>query len=264
MKNIKINGISVNDFGGDGSPLVFIHAFPLCSRMWDPQVEYFQSKYRVITYDLRGLGYSNDLSDYLYTMEDLTDDLFSIMDEMKIQKAAACGLSVGGYILLRALVRDQNRFSAVILADTKSERDDNEGLLSRSAAIKALRRGNKQLFIKGQLKKLLSEESYSKNEVREFTEKMMNWMDEKGMMAVLIAIATRTNTMFELKKIRTPALIIAGKEDVLTPPERSFYLREYLSGSVMKVIPGAGHLSNIEAPGEFNRAAELFLSENVK
>ena len=264
MKNIKINGISVNDYGGEGSPLVFIHAFPLCSRMWDPQVEHFKNKYRVITYDIRGLGYSNELSGYLFTMEDLTDDLFSILDEMKIQKPAVCGLSVGGYILLRDLVREQDRFRAVILADTKSERDDNEGLLNRSAAIKTLREGNKQQFIEGQLKKLLSAESYAKSEIREFTEKMMNWMDEKGMMAVLIAIATRTNTMFELKNIRTPALIITGKEDVLTPPEKAFYLREYLSGSVMKIIPGAGHLSNIEAPVEFNKAAEIFLSENIK
>ena len=259
MNTFKFNGISINDYEGNGKPLIFIHAYPLCSRMWDDQVSYFKDKFRVITYDIRGLGYSNELSDYQFTMEDLVNDLFSIMDEMKLGKANVCGLSVGGYILLRAIVRDSKRFSSVILADTKSEGEDNDSLVNRSNMIMDLKTDNKDKVLNEFLKKLISEESYKNEKLRSFIETMMSWMDVKGLCAVLMAIATRTSTFFELEKTDVPALIIAGKLDMVTPPVRSFYMNENLKNSVLNIIPAAGHLSNMEAPVEFNKAVEKFL-----
>jgi pimeloyl-ACP methyl ester carboxylesterase len=131
MNNFKLNGININDYEGKGEPLIFIHAYPLCNRMWDEQVNYFKDKYRVITYDIRGLGYSNEIDYYEFTMEELVNDLFAIIDHLKLEKVNACGLSMGGYILLRALVKNQEKFSSVILADTKSEGENNASLLGR-------------------------------------------------------------------------------------------------------------------------------------
>ncbi len=263
MNTFKLNGISINDSEGNGKPLIFIHAYPLCSRMWDEQVNHFKDKYRVITYDIRGLGYSNELSDYQFTMEDLVNDLFSILDEMKLGKVNACGLSVGGYIILRALVRDSERFSSFILADTKSEGEDNESLIGRSKMIMELKTDKKDKVLIEFMKKLISEEGYSNEVLRGFIETMISWMDVKGLCAVLMAIATRTTTLYELKKIDIPALIIAGKLDVVTPPVRSYYMNENLKNSVLKIIPSAGHLSNLEAPAEFNSAIENFLSNII-
>jgi len=259
MKTFKLNGININDFEGTGRPLIFIHAFPLCSRMWDNQVEYFKDKFRVITYDIRGLGYSNELDSYQFMMEELVNDFFNIINHLKLEKVNVCGLSVGGYILLRALVRDQERFSSVILADTKSENENNESLLGRSEMIINLKSGKKDEVLEGLLKKLISEEGYKNEELKNFLRKIMSWMDVKGIISVLLAIATRTNTIFQLKNIRTPALIIAGKEDKLTPPIHSFYLKDNLQNAVMKIIPGVGHLSNMEAPDKFNNTVEKFL-----
>jgi len=100
---------------------------------------------------------------------------------------------------------------------------------------------------------------YKNEKLRSFIETMMSWMDVKGLCAVLMAIATRTSTFFELKKIEVPALIIAGKLDMVTPPVRSFYMNENLKNSVLNIIPAAGHLSNMEAPEVFNNAVEKFL-----
>lgn len=263
MKTFKLNGISINDYEGGGKPLIFIHAYPLCSRMWDEQVNYFKDRYRVITYDIRGLGYSNELTDYQFTMEDLVNDLYNIIDEMKLGKVNACGLSVGGYILLRAIVRDSQRFSSVILADTKSEGEDNESLISRSNMIMDLKTEKKDKVLSEFLKKLISEEGYKNEKLRGFLETMISWMDVKGLCSVLMAIATRTSTLFELKKADISALIIAGKMDVVTPPVRSYYMNENLKNSVLTIIPSAGHLSNMEAPEEFNKAVEKFL-QNIK
>jgi len=58
MKKHKFNELSIIDYEGKGFPLVFVHAFPLSSAMWIFQVNYFKDKYRIITYDTRGLGES--------------------------------------------------------------------------------------------------------------------------------------------------------------------------------------------------------------
>lgn len=260
MNNFKLNGISVNDYEGEGKPLIFVHAFPLCSRMWDEQVSYFKDKYRVITYDVRGLGYSNNLDDYQFTMEELVNDFFNIIDSLKLDRVNACGLSMGGYILLRALVKDQERFSSIILSDTKSEGENNESLLNRSQSIIKIKSGGKNEFLNEFLKKLLSEESYKNNEkLRSFVREIMGWMDVNGLCAALIAIATRTNTFYQLKNISTPALILVGEKDTITPPTNSFFIKDNLQNAYMKKLQGAGHLSNMEAPEKFNKAIKEFL-----
>lgn len=260
MNTFKVNGISVTDYGGTGEPLIFIHAYPLCNRMWDEQVSYFKDKYRVITYDIRGLGYSNEIESYLITMEDLVDDLENILDHLKLDKVHACGLSVGGYILLRAANRMPERFLSLILADTKADADDNEGLLGRSAAIKKIRSGGKEEFINAMLPKLISEKSIDNAELTGKLKEMMGWMDPDGMCAVMIAIATRTNLSYRIKEIEIPSLVIVGKDDILTPVIKSFYLKEGLKNSTYHLILDAGHISNMEKPVEFNTAVTEFLN----
>lgn len=259
MNNFKLNGININDYEGKGEPLIFIHAYPLCNRMWDEQVNYFKDKYRVITYDIRGLGYSNEIDYYEFTMEELVNDLFAIIDHLKLEKVNACGLSMGGYILLRALVKNQEKFSSVILADTKSEGENNASLLGRSESIIKIKSGKKDEFLDEFLKKLLSDEGYNNEKTKNFVRTMMGWMDVKGLCANMLAIATRTNTFYQLKDIITPSLILVGRKDIVTPVIHSFYLKENLRNASFKIIEEAGHLSNIENPGEFNISIEEFL-----
>jgi len=259
MNTFKVNGIHVNDHGGKGEPLIFIHAYPLCSRMWDKQAEYFNDRFRVITYDIRGLGYSNELESYLFTMEDLVDDLENILNHIKLDKVNACGLSVGGYILLRSAERMPERFSSLILADTKAESDDHDSMLNRSAGIKKIRSGMKDEFIEAMLPKLISNEGFNNPEINNKVREMMGWMDVNGMCSVMIAIATRTNLINRLKNISIPSLVIVGKEDALTPVIHSFYLKENLRNAKYHLIKNAGHISNMEKPEEFNKALEEFL-----
>lgn len=261
MKNFKLNGISISDYGGNGAPLIFIHAYPLCSRMWDAQINFFKDKYRVIAYDVRGLGYSNQLGNYNFTMEELVIDFFDIVDDLNLDKVNACGLSMGGYIILRALVKHQERFNSVILADTKSEGENNESLISRSNSIIKIKSGKKDEFLDDFLKLLLSEDGFKNETVKDFVKTIMSWMDVNGLCSVMMALATRTNILYQLKQIKVPSLVIVGKNDTLTPVLNSFNLKEGLKNSEFKVIQNAGHLSNLEKPGEFNKLAEEFLKK---
>lgn len=263
MNTFKLNGISVTDHEGNGKPLIFIHAFPLCNRMWDEQVNFFRDKYRVITYDVRGLGYSNEIESYQFTMEEHVNDLFDILDHLKIDKVNACGMSMGGYILLRAVHREESKFSSVTLADTKASGEDNDSLLARSSQIMKIKSGGKDEFLDEFLTKLLSETGLNDEKKKNFVRTMMGWMSAEGLIANILAIATRTNSFFTMKNISIPALIIAGKKDTVTPVVNSFYMKEGIKNSFFKVISDAGHLSNIEMPEEFNESLNNFL-KNLK
>lgn len=259
MNTIKIEGISVNDFGGSGEPLIFIHAFPLCSRMWDKQVEHFGRMFRVITYDVRGLGYSVEIPDYQFTMEEHVNDLSMIMDHLGIEKAHVCGVSMGGYIIMRSLLKNPGRFISATLVDTKAENDNNDQLLARSNDIIKIKSGELNEFYDVLLKKLISERSYENQELRDFIRTMMGWMSKEGVIANMLAIATRTNSFYQLKLIETPCHIIVGREDQITPAVRSMFMNEQLKNSGMTVLEDCGHLSNLERPDEFNAALERFL-----
>jgi pimeloyl-ACP methyl ester carboxylesterase len=259
MHTLKIDGISVNDYAGEGTPLIFIHAFPLCSRMFDYQVEHFSKMHRVITYDVRGLGYSTEIPYYQFTMEELVNDLLMIMDHMGIDKAHACGVSMGGYILLRAVLKNPGRFLSAIFSDTKAEADNNEALLARSNDIIKIKSGNIEEFFDNMVKKLLSERGYENKVLRALIRTMMSWMKPEGVIAALLAIATRTNSFHYLKEIDIPCHAIYGKNDMITPVVRGFFIKESIRDCDFTVIDDCGHLPNMEKHEEFNSDLERFL-----
>ena len=107
--------LSYNDFGKGDLPVIFIHGFPFNKNMWQPQMEVFKETHRVIALDLRGFGNSLSNKEEL-SITLFADDLILFMDAVKIRKAVICGLSMGGYIVLNAVKRYQERFSAIGLS----------------------------------------------------------------------------------------------------------------------------------------------------
>ena len=95
---VSINSLSVNTFGDQNNqPIIFIHGFPYDHSMWENQINFLKEKYFCVAYDVRGLGESY-VGDGQYTMEAYVNDLFSIINELKLKRPILCGLSMGGYI----------------------------------------------------------------------------------------------------------------------------------------------------------------------
>ncbi len=262
MKELTIDGLNVKYFDeADGKEIIFIHAFPMCNRMWNEQVEFFKSKNKIVVYDLRGFGYS-EVGDGQFTIETHVDDLMMIIDKLEISSPVICGLSMGGYISLRALERYQNKFKAVILSDTRSEADNNTAKINRSYQIKQIHNGETENFFDNFIKKALSKNTINTNiEVVKFINEMIRWQTPKGIIAGLLALGCRTDTTEFLPKINIPALIIVGEEDKLTPPEFAKDLHCKISGSRLEIISNAGHFPNMENAKEFNRVVNNFIEE---
>ncbi|MBI4424289.1 MAG: alpha/beta fold hydrolase [Elusimicrobia bacterium] len=250
--------LGYEDRGGSGVPLVLIHAFPLDRRMWEPQAP-LAARARLIAYDVRGFGESPG-GDGQYPFELLVDDLLGLLDHLKLPSAILCGLSMGGYLALRAAERAPERVRGLILADTKSEADGDEAKLKRAAALLAIKRGGLAPFADGFLKGALSPKTLAERpQVAERVRGLILDNAPSGVCAALLAMAARTDTTAALARLSLPALVLVGEHDALTPPDAARALSAALKGSRLELLPAAGHLSNLENPAAFNAAVSRFL-----
>ncbi|MDO8462289.1 MAG: alpha/beta fold hydrolase [Deltaproteobacteria bacterium] len=259
MKNKNIHYV---DHGPrEAMSVVLVHAFPLNHTMWNPQISALSAKHRVVAYDIRGHGES-DAGDGQYTIELFVDDLMALLDHLKIKKTILCGLSMGGYIALRALERYPERFSALILADTRSEADSDEAKIKRSAALKLIKEKGVSVFAEGFVKPAFAPETFNTNpQIIQTVKEMILKNPPLGICGSLLGLASRTDTTASLKEIKIPTLILVGEKDQITPPSASLSMKEKIQNAEMHLIPNAGHLSNLENPVEFNQRLISFIKE---
>jgi 3-oxoadipate enol-lactonase len=260
----KINGISV-DYALEGPAkaraLVLVHGFPLGKAGWAPQVKALKGDFRVLTYDLRGMGKSG-LGRPPQLLEAYVDDLLALMDKTGLESAALCGLSMGGYIALRALQKAPHRFWALALADTRSEADTDEGKLKRAAGIAALRAKGVAPYCKAMLPALVSPGTLkAKPALTKSLLKLMCANSADGLANALAAMAGRPDSTASLGGLKLPVLVLAGEEDKLTPPESAQGMAGRIEGAKLALVPKAGHLSNLENPEFFNVALLNFLKK---
>lgn len=258
--NKTINGLSVNTFGNpDNQSIIFVHGFPYDHSMWENQINFLKDKYFCVAYDVRGLG-ASFVGDGQYTMEFFVDDLFSIITELKLKKPILCGLSMGGYIALRAVEKNQDLFSALILLDTRSEADDNTGKLKRASNINQINTEGLEKFVKAFVTFCFADETpVDQEEMFNNTLQKSYKNNPVGVKGCIIAIMSRTDTTNFLPQIKIPALVICGSFDKLTPPILMRPMAEKIPGAEFAVVPRAGHMTPLENPANVNDLIGGFL-----
>jgi 3-oxoadipate enol-lactonase len=241
-------------------PLLFLHGFPLHGEMWAPQVAEFASAWRTIAPDVRGAG-TSDIGTGQYTMELLVDDLFAVLDRVAgDDPVVAVGLSMGGYILLRALQREPHRFRGVVLCDTRSAADGRTGKLARAIGIRRIEIEGLEPFVDDFLAAVLAPGTRERRP--DFWTALKRTMMENspiGVRGQLLAMASRIDTGRVLGAISAPALVVNGSEDRLTRPSAGRAMAAKIPNAVFSIVEGAGHLSSLEAPVEFNRILGTYL-----
>lgn len=254
--------IAYNAYGPtDKTPVVFIHGFPFSQGMWRPQVEALKASFRCITYDNRGHGES-DVGEGQYMLEFFVDDLIALLDHLKIPKAVLCGLSMGGYIALRAVERNPERVQALVLCDTRCEADTNEAKLKRAVSIRTVKEKGVPAFAEGFLKAVFTPKSFETHpqEVEAIRKTILS-NPPLGICGTLLALASRTDTTAALAQIKVPTLIQVGDQDTITPPSAAETLHKGISGSELHIIPNAAHMSNLENAEAFNQHLGAFLNK---
>lgn len=261
MKKL-INGLSVFFEGSSNNKsIIFIHGFPYDHTMWKAQIDELSKNYFCVAYDIRGLGES-PAGDGQFTMEQFVDDLEIVVNELKLDKPVICGLSMGGYIALRALERMQDKFTAAILCDTRSEADNNEGKLKRAAAIKRINLEGLTPFTYDFIRNCFADEfkNNKQAELKKIIEKSSEF-NSIGVKGCLLAMLSRTDTTQSLGNIKIPTLVICGEKDSLTPPSVMKEMFHKIPNAEYVEIKNSGHMSPIENPEEVNKAITQFLQK---
>jgi pimeloyl-ACP methyl ester carboxylesterase len=243
---------------GAGPPLVLLHAFPLDRRMWEPQRPLSET-HRLITVDLPGFGESP--VEPGFSMDTAADRIAELLDTLNVKTAAVGGLSMGGYVALAFARRHAHRLTHLILADTRSEPDDNTGRENRNRLIKLTEEFGPSKVYEVMLPKVLGATTQATQpKVVEHVRGIAAGQTGAGVIGGLAALRDRPDATPGLAKIAAPTLILVGDEDVVTPPTLSESMNAAIPGSKLVRIPGAGHLSNVEQPVAFNAAVAKFLA----
>ena len=246
---------------GHGTPLVFLHAFPLSKTMWQPQVDALQARYRIITLDLAGHGES-DILLWNDSLDGYGQQVIHLLDHLEIPQAVFVGLSMGGYTLFSIYRHYSDRVKALVFADTRAQADSAEGKAGRQKMTEVAFNEGASAIAELMLPKLLAPSTQKHcPEIVEQIRQMILQTPTGGIVVDLVAMAARPDSTDLLPTITCPTLILVGEEDQATPVTESQYMADRIPGSTLVRLPKAGHLSNFEQPEAFNQALGSFLEK---
>jgi pimeloyl-ACP methyl ester carboxylesterase len=191
----------------------------------------------------------------------MADDVATLFTELGITEPVVLGgLSMGGYVALAFARRHAGRLRALVLADTRSEADGPEARANRDQMIRFAAGHTARDVIEQMLPKMVSKETIDRRpEVVEEVRRVASAQTSDGIIGALQALRDRPDATSSLGAIAVPALVVVGRDDVLTPPETASALASRIRGARRVEIDGAGHLSNLEQPERFNDAVRGFL-----
>ena len=252
--------------------VVFLHAFPLNADMWAPQFAAVSGDWRLVAPDFRGFGDSD--ADPAVSVEaglsldDYAADVMALLRHLGVDDAVVAGLSLGGYVLF-ALLRGLDgalptshplRLRGLVLADTRYQADTEEGRAGRLRMAELVGREGAAGAAKAMLPKLLGEETRrARPDAVDAVRRLILRASPEAIAAASYRMMTRPDSAAELARIACPTLVLVGEHDELTPPEVSRDMHERIAGATLEVVPGAGHMTNLERPDVFNRALVRFL-----
>lgn len=238
--------------------VVLIHAFPLNARLWDPQRPALPDGWRLVSPDLPGFGDST--APAATSMDAMARAVLEHMDGEGIDRAVIGGLSMGGYVTLALHRLAPDRFSGMILADTRATADTDQQREGRRAMIETVRTKGPSAIADEMLPKLLGATTQrDRPEVATRVRSVIESNRSDAIAGALEAMMGRPDSTAQLAGISVPTLILCGDEDTLTPPSDSEALHRAIAQSRLVMLPGAGHLSSLETPDAFSKALSTFL-----
>ncbi len=255
----RIRGINlVYDDLGSGEPIVFIHGNPFNRSMWKYQTAHFIKDYRLVLPDLRGYG-DTDLGSSKVMMDEMALDIVHLLDELKIEKAIFCGVSMGGHILLDFYRLFPERVKAVIIADSDARAETPESYQKRIVFAAYMNKVGMKKYTDENIDFMIAASSKDNPEMYQHLYDMMSSNRLEGVLAAYKGRGERRDHLAVLPDMKIPALIIVGSEDYYTPLPAAKLMSDLIPDATLVEIPGTGHLPNMEAPDLFNHAVEKFL-----
>src|SRR4026207_1783475 len=210
-KNILYEGkkIHYNTYGS-GKPVFLIHGFGEDGTVWNNQVEFLKSKFKLIVPDLPGSGRSEMIDDM--TMEGMAEVLHTIIHEENIDKCTVIGHSMGGYITLALVESYWNHVNAFGLFHSSAFADTEEKKETRKKGIEFIKQHGAFEFLKTSTPNLFSPNSKEliPNSINDFIESLKGFTPDT-LVAYYEAMMARPDRTNVLKNTTNPVLFIGGE-----------------------------------------------------
>ena len=235
---------------GEGELLLFLHGIGGRRQNWDAQLAFFSATHKAAAWDARGYGESDDYEGTL-DFAVFSDDLRRLLDHFGARRAHVVGLSMGGRIARNFALQHPERVRSLTLANTSP----GFGVMT-SEQVRAFVEQRRKLDPEQQAKRLIAP-----NAPREAYDTLVASLRAVHRESYLktVEASVAQDLAAPIERIRAPTLVIGSTQDSLYPLSVAQGMARRIPGARLVVIDGAGHLSNLERPQEFNRALADFL-----
>jgi len=243
---------------GNGTPLVLVHGFLGSSEMWNPQINFFKDKFRVIVPALPGFGNSNTINS-CNSIECMANAILNLLEKKEINNFNLLGHSMGGMIVQEIAKIAGDKILKLICYGT-GPRGNIPG------RFETIDQSRKKLKING-----LKDTAYRIAKtwfIKEEKAKYFYLCEEAGKQTSIEAadnglIAMKNwNGVKNLQNIKSKTLIIWGDQDKAYNFNQVETLKGNIPNSDLKIIKGCSHNVHLEKPDKFNIIVEEFLKKN--
>jgi 3-oxoadipate enol-lactonase len=278
MPTILVNGVNLfyKESGSGPDTIVFSHGLLMDYSMFEPQRAVFEKQYRVIAYDHRAQGLSDDPGygapgghspdrQYGYDMDTLADDAAALIKALHAAPCHFAGLSMGGFVGMRLAAHHPELIRTLTLMNTTATKEKAVNRMKYVMLAQFVKLFSPAPFTSIAVKELFGQTTRKSAERRPMLEKWTGKLRARprNIARSLLAVMNRREFRAdELAAIRCPTLIITGEDDTAQPPRNSDTMVAGIRGARKVSIPGAGHSSCLETPEAVTAAMqELFSAE---
>jgi len=245
---------------GSGELVLFLHGIGGNRSNWYRQLASVGAFARAASWDARGYGASDDYEGKV-TIADFAHDVLRVIDACEADRVHLVGLSLGGRIAQRFTMLYPQRVASLTLVDTRPDTRDTRSAEDRAAFLAAraepLLAGKTPTDIAPAVARGLAGPNIADAAFDELVASISILRTE----SYLKTIEANLNDDFagDLSQIAAPTLVMVGEHDTLTPPRLAQELVATIPNATLSVIPGSGHVSNIENPDDFDAQLIAFL-----
>lgn len=256
---------------GEGFPVLFGHSYLWDAGMWAPQVEALAASYRCIVPELWGHG-ASDVPPHdgpVYCLEELTADYTQLVNALALDRFAVVGLSVGGMWGTRLAMYLPDRVAGLVVAgsDLAAEPTPSKRRFFQMIDTVARAGAVPPQVIEAAYPLFFSDQTLANR--APLVDRFRSFMTGiphshlPGILALGRGIFGREDLTPRLRDIACPTRIIVGEQDRSRPPVESERMAQFIRQADLHIIPGAGHICNLEAPDHVTALLEGFLQTVV-
>jgi pimeloyl-ACP methyl ester carboxylesterase len=258
-----------------GRPLLLLNPFPLHRGVWANNVAtWIGQGYRVLTGDYPPMS-----------IDGLADAVVAELDARAIAHVTVLGVSMGGYVALSLAARFPARLAGLVLADTRAAADSPAARAGRATALATLQQqpgagaqgaeaeaevetevdtdieraaveAAVETYLGSSLPKLVAVTAPAQIHARV---RAVAIRRRASLIAGIVALRDRPDRSAALAALNVPTLVVCGSDDQIVSPAEMEGLARAIPGARFEVIPGAGHLPNLEQPARFEAVVGAFL-----